>query len=766
MKKLLFSILFCISLLNSQGQGNIPIGTWRVHSPFRFAKSVEYVYNRVYVGTENGLFYYDLVGNTLQSFTKKDGLNEAVITTLKYDQTNKQLLVAYNTGAIDLLSENGITYFTDIKRSSLLGSKSITNITIYNNLAYISCGIGLIVFDLKKKEIKESYTNLSSTGALTPVKMSTVYKDTLFAISSFGMVSAPLKKNRNLMDFKNWKSYTISDSVGTNIAQISSNSEWLFAVGNKDYLYKYKNGKWTRLFSTAKSIDVKKLVSSPGSTLLSFGVFSVFISDSLKLDSLFKSEWANMNDVVFDPDDNKVQYAADFGNGLVKMSNKNPTSHYPSGPYGKNAFRIKYANGKMYLLGGGFYNNFQSFGIYQPVCILDDNDWTYRDLVVRDIVSTVYNPKNGKQYFSMIKSRGTNAGLAVINADNSVEYLNDLSPGSTLIDPVSPGAGYLSITDVNVDNKGLVWLTHASESAQRPILHSIDLQGNWKGYSLISDFNQSFAAQVIIDDNNNKWIKLGARDQQYSGLLVFNEKRANGQQVKSLTVEKGAGNLPDINVRCLEKDTNGEIWVGTAKGVAVFYNPASIFSNQGFDAGRPVYNSRPLLDGQDVLDIKVDGGNRKWIATNDGVWLFTSDGSEVIYNFTAENSPLPSNIVIDIDINNKTGEVFFVTNGGVVSFREGATAPETTYSTVDVFPNPVQPNFSGEVGIRGLTFQSVVKITDIKGDLIYQTTSLGGTATWNLKTTNGQKAKAGVYLIFCISQDGNEQLVSKVAVLD
>ncbi|MBY0425844.1 MAG: T9SS type A sorting domain-containing protein, partial [Cytophagales bacterium] len=397
---------------------------------------------------------------------------------------------------------------------------------------------------------------------------------------------------------------------------------------------------------------------------------------------------------------------------------------------------------------------------YQDVSIFENSSWSHINLGVGDIISTTYNPFNGNQYFMTLASRG----IAVLKPDNSVSYLNDLTPGSTLIDPVRPGAGYLRMTDAVVDSKGVLWMLQASESALRPIIHSLDLSGNWKSYSIITNDNDSYAGNIILDDYNNKWIKIGARD--FNGLLVFNEKTSTGQKVRKLGVEKGNGNLPDINVRCVEKDTNGEIWVGTAKGVAVFYNPSTIFANQGFDAGRPIYNSRPLLDGQDVLDIKVDGGNRKWMATNQGVWLFSADGSQVIYNFTSENSPLPSNQVIDIDIDGKTGEVFFVTNGGVASFRDGASIPETSASNFQVFPNPVTPTFSGEVGISGLTFQSFVKITDISGRLVYQTSSQGGTATWNLITTSGEKAKAGIYLIFAVNQDGTEQLVSKLAVVD
>ncbi|MBY0426204.1 MAG: hypothetical protein K2Q22_11245, partial [Cytophagales bacterium] len=287
--RLILSIIFSIQALSLFAQGKIPIGTWRLHTPYRYSNCVEYVSNRVYVGTNNGLFYYDIIGDNVETFTKIDGLNESIITAIKFDTLTKQLLVAYNSGAIDILTKDDVYYFTDIKRSTLIGNKSITHINIYKGNAYVSTGIGLMVMDLKKKEIKESYSNLSNSVDLTAVKNSTVYKDTLFVITNNGILSAPLSNAVNRMDFKNWKSYGLADSISTSLSQVSSNSTWVFAAGEKDYLYRYGGGKWKRLFSTKSSPDkLRKLHSMNGKTLLSFGSLTLLMNDSLKkIDTLW-----------------------------------------------------------------------------------------------------------------------------------------------------------------------------------------------------------------------------------------------------------------------------------------------------------------------------------------------------------------------------------------------------------------------------------------------------------------------------------------------
>ncbi|HEY9045605.1 MAG TPA: T9SS type A sorting domain-containing protein, partial [Ohtaekwangia sp.] len=138
----------------------------------------------------------------------------------------------------------------------------------------------------------------------------------------------------------------------------------------------------------------------------------------------------------------------------------------------------------------------------------------------------------------------------------------------------------------------------------------------------------------------------------------------------------------------------------------------------------------------------------------------------LIYNFTAENSPLLSNVILDIEINQQTGEVFFATDKGIVSFRGDATESTSTFESVKIFPNPVTSNFSGSVGIKGLATDATVKITDVSGKLIWQTQANGGTATWNVQDYNGRRAATGIYLVFAATADGAESVVGKIAVVE
>jgi hypothetical protein len=248
-----------------------------------------------------------------------------------------------------------------------------------------------------------------------------------------------------------------------------------------------------------------------------------------------------------------------------------------------------------------------------------------------------------------------------------------------------------------------------------------------------------------------------------SGLVVFDDKM---NRFRHFNRGATTGNLPGNDIFALTKDNKGEIWVGTEKGIVVFYNPDQAFlSGVSLKASTPIINRRPLLEDQPVRCIAVDGANRKWVGTDNGVWLFNPDGDEALLNFTTKNSPLPSDKILDIAVNHTTGDVFIITDAGLVSYRAGATITTEKLECANVFPNPVRPGFTGQIAISGIANNATVKITDITGTLVYETTALGGTALWNGADYNGERVRPGVYLVLSSNAEGAETCISKVAVI-
>jgi len=240
-----------------------------------------------------------------------------------------------------------------------------------------------------------------------------------------------------------------------------------------------------------------------------------------------------------------------------------------------------------------------------------------------------------------------------------------------------------------------------------------------------------------------------------------------------LTTGELLGNLPSNKITALAADFDGELWIGTDAGFAVLYNANGSFAAGAgnYDAQRILIpfegNYEEVLGDASITDIEVDGGNRKWISlANAGLVLLSSDGTQIIAQYTEDNSPLISNTIYDIEINQQTGELYIVTDKGLVSFRIDATYEDPSYETLNVFPNPVKPDYFGPITIQGIRYNSDVKVTDAAGNLIYKTLSNGGTATWNGQNLNGEKVPTGVYFFWTANNyQGGERKVAKVLVI-
>ncbi len=311
--------------------------------------------------------------------------------------------------------------------------------------------------------------------------------------------------------------------------------------------------------------------------------------------------------------------------------------------------------------------------------------------------------------------------------------------------------------DVAVENEA-VWVLNYGNPA---CLHRWDGQSGWQAFEPALP-NAQYPLKVVNADFGHKWMILDPN--HGGGILAFSPGNASARR---LTIAGNNGSLPSNQVNALALDLRGEMWVGTEAGVAYFQQPFLALQNENglfnpIDAFLPVVENNILLRDQPVNDIMVDPGNRKWIATNQGVWVVQGNGGEVFAHFTEDNSPLPSNRVQKLEMIRETGEVFFLTDRGIVSFRADATTPNNVFSDVKIFPNPVNPNNSGLVTISGLLDNSVVKITGITGNLVWETRSYGGTATWD---SNAFSVNTGIYLVFATDERSMEKFVGKVLVV-
>jgi ligand-binding sensor domain-containing protein len=317
------------------------------------------------------------------------------------------------------------------------------------------------------------------------------------------------------------------------------------------------------------------------------------------------------------------------------------------------------------------------------------------------------------------------------------------------------------VSGIDFDRNGNMWVSNFG--AANP-LSVRTASGQWLSVPFPTGADL-LVGYVTCDDNNNKWV-MSTRG---NGIMLVNDGgnplNLQGYQFKQLTKDETTGRLPSNTVICMTKDANGEMWVGTDQGLCIFSNPANAFSKE-FGSRQIIIKTGLVnsifLGTEPIYCIRVDAANRKWIGTRNGVWLVSEDGYTVIRNFNTKNSPLLSDVVYDICINGETGEVFFATEKGIISYAGTATDGTDKHGDVVVFPNPVRPEYTGLIAIRGLVQNANVKITDIAGNLVYETKANGGMATWDGRNFNGKRASTGVYIIYSSDKDGMETWAGKI----
>lgn len=763
--RLLVTILTTLLLHQGFGQ-DIPIGHWRYHVPYHRMSYVVKADQKVYCASEDGMFYYDISDNSVNPISKVDGLSDIKISTLAYHSGLDYLIIGYESGNLDLLNDDIIYNINDIERKNILGSKRINHVYLKGTTAYISTDFGVVVFNLVTREIKETYGNIGPSGTQLEVYSTTINdsKDSIFIATSNGIMAASSSASINRLDFNNWITYDQpGDSIATTgVSSLITYNDTVYAPVEGDYLKAYNGNYWTR---TSLDLSAKGTIYSATLTNDRMSICTnselVEVISTNQSNTISTSTYTAPRQSFFDESDNL--WIADGSFGLVSNFGGSFFAMRPNGPRARTSFNLSYHDNIILMAAGGFglgsyLPNYSNTGFF----IYEEGKWDGKSVFSanhpgsRDITDGIYNEVTDSYYLSSYLD-----GIMTWNpSNNTYTVINDTTAGSTL---VAFGGTQNRVVDLHVDEDQNIWVASHVSNLGQPSLHRIDPAGNMKGFSFTNS-NAKVPLEIVIDPFNNKWMRLGGTG-GLRGIYVFNENDINNNSDDQEKYLGTSNNLPDADVKAIAVDKNGEIWCGTNQGVAVFFNPSQVFTSN-IQASTPIFDFRPLLKEESVTAIKVDGGNRKWIGTQNGVWLFNENGTKEVFHFNKDNSPLPSNTILDIEINDITGEVFFATDEGLVSWRGTSTESSGVNHNVKVFPNPVLPDFDGTLAISGLAPNSIVKITDISGKLIYETDSYGGTATWNIRGLNNQRAKTGVYLIYSTSDDGEEAFVGKVAVID
>lgn len=760
MLRSIFIILFFSTQILSAQQSFPPIGQWQEHLPYNSAIDVTASIDKVYCATPYSLFFVDVKDNSIGRMSKITGLSETGINTILFDGVNNKLFIAYNNSNIDILYRNDIYNVPDIKRSNVAGDKNIYNIFSLGKNYYLSSGLGIIVIDGDKYEVKDTW-RIGNNGNAVKTNGFVTDGNFFYAATDEGLKKAATN-SANLANYANWQLLSGVNGLSSGAVQNVITIQNKIIAQKNDSLFVLNGNSWNLLYTDGwPFINVN---ASANKILLcerqSNGNSRVII---LNVDGTVARMLAQQTVISFPRKgiffQNDPWIADQFG--CLSHFTTNAFERYlPNSPQEKASGEMTVYNGTFYATAGEVNDawNYQYNG--NGIYILNEGTWRninrYRFSQIDSLLDYIAIAIDPRDETAWAGSYG--GGLLHVKTNQSFEIFKQNFIGPTVGDPAS-----YRVAGLAFDNDNNLWISNFG-AAQPLLVRKKD--GSWKSFSTPFLLTSNALSQIIIDDNNYKWVV----SPYQNGLICYDYGSSidnNGDdRWKIYRSGTGNGNLPNNDVMCVAKDKNGFIWVGTSDGIGVIECPQNVFTTQACEAVWPIVPQGNfagyLFKGQEVRSIAVDGADRKWVATKNGVFLISPEGEKVIYQFTENNSPLLSNDVKKITIDGKTGEVFFATFKGICSFRSTATEGGETNSDVIVFPNPVPPEYGGTIGIRGLVNNAIVKITELDGRLVYQTRALGGQAVWDGKDYKGRKISSGIYLVL-VSDDGrNEKMATKI----
>ena len=794
MRKIIHKILFLLILvpLNIQAQDFSRL--WRSHFSYRQIIDVTKSDTNIYAASENAVFSYEETTSEITTITTVEGLSAEQISTIEYIPNYQMLLVGYTSGLMAIYDEleNDIITIVDIidKQTIPPNLKRINDFYENDGLVYIATDYGISVYDLDRLEFGDSYF-IGNSGAQIKVNKTAIFNNQIYAAcaNGNGIKKADLN-NPNLIDFMQW-----STVFNGSFFAIENTENKLFAIETNGNLSEIINDN----LSLQLNLDNNFRASDVDNNLI-----IITNSDKARIFNeslILQTEWNpnsdhNTNFSCAITLDNHIYIGTTTLGVLSSLINTVApyTTIIPDGPLRNNAFKTEVSNGQLWL-SYGVYDQFYDPGVgnERGLSKFSDEQWVnipYDSLLgARDLNYIKVNPLNPSQVFVSSYQDG------LLEIENNVPniLLNQTNSGlESLVLPGAPNFTSLRISGSTFDRAGHLWVMNSR--IERPLKKYDPINNSWQSFSfanILSDpLNSEFGyGDIEVDFRGTKWIG-GYK----FGVIAYNENSGASEVIKTINSENQ--NMPTTVVRALALDQSSRLWIGTDFGLRVLFNTAGIFQEQ-----TPVVNEivildngipSELLDQQYITDIKVDASNNKWVGTLDsGVFYFSPNGQTTIFQFNKDNSPLPSNTVNDIGIDETTGRVYFATNNGLVSFLAGGSEVSETLEDVYAYPNPVRPEYqilgandlkdiTKGVKIVGLTDEVNVKILDIEGNLVAEAQSGinlrnssaqfnmaidGGTAIWNGKNLANNIVHSGVYLIMITDLDTFETKTVKLLII-
>ena len=776
MKKSFFCIIFLISsIISAQTDYS---SSWEDFYSYNNVKDFVKVENSIYALADNAVFIYDIDTEEIQKLSSVQGLSGETTTSIHYNETFKRIVIGYENGLVEIIDEdNSITISSDIVSFNQSGEKSINHISEFGNKLYLSTPFAIVVYDIENLEFGDTYFIGNGSSALR-IYQTVVLEGFIYAATEDGVFNADITSPL-LIDFNNWQ----QNFSGRSFTQITAFNNELLVTENTT-LNSINGTTITVLRDFSESIIAIKNTDSHLSITLNNSAFVLDTSFNQVFQSSTTTEFNyTLNNAFFDAN-TLFLGTKEFG---ILSTNQNQATTYteihPEGPLSNDVFSIAAKNENLWVVYGGYDGTYTPIQKRQGFSHFNGENWINTrfnpDFPVIDLNHISIDPNSeNKVYISSFGDTGninsvSTGGMLVVENDEISTFYNHLNSGLEDLEPNQPNRVTLRISGTVFDRNGNLWVANISRISE---LKKLSTNGQWSSFNLsdLKTIPDKFGlSEIAIDNSGSIW--MGTRR---NGIYVFNE---NGNRKRALIATPNLGNLPDTDVKTVAIDRNNRVWLGTRSGMVVYNNASSVFDEDVLNA-EPVRIEingvgERLLGDQNINSIVVDGAQNKWFGTDNGGVLYTNpNGQTTLANFSKQNSPLPSNRILKIKVDDSTGKVYFATDKGIVAYNSNVVPFGDTLGDVYAYPNPALKNhemvtIDGRNGTH-LPKGTNVKILDVAGYLVYETNVVegqelqGGKVVWNKTNLAGNKVASGVYIVLLSNDDASETSITKIAIVN
>ena len=754
---------------------------WQAQPSLRNVQALDASETAVWVGTEGGVYSYTLGSGEIERYTPVQGLSRVDVQAITYDSARDAVWIGYADGVLDRLdvATGAVQPFFDIAQATRFSAREINRIDVEADSLLIATGFGVVVFDASRGEVSDTYERFGSLNAATAVGDVLVAplpdgQPGVWVGTSQGIAYAPL----TTPNFREPSAWTVDPAAPENVLSLAAIGGEIFAGieqtddENGDVRRRRADGVWDRLFVGNESMPE---LFVDGSTLFAVSPFKVIVRDAAGVATFYDvAGTSGVQTGTLGPEGNL--WVGDLFEGLIAYPNLDGVEAgdvepalrlIPNGPETNRILSLDVADeGTVWAGYDALASSINGFGRF------DGTTWTnfsFGNGALPDWASipTIHVGEAGSVWAG---SGDVNRGVGIFQYTPDGEIIQ-YTPANSSLRPVSAGSpGYVVAAGLDTDDEGRLWVSNRFAS---PALHVRTPEGEWQGLDRPSEVPSDLSYdKVYVDSFGQKWIT-GYRN---NGFLVLDTRgtplnASDDRAAVVRTVGSVGTGLPDGNVNAIVEDRSGRIWLGTDRGLATVFSPGSAFA--GDLASQITWARTPdgasfFLRDLRIFDIAVDPADRKWLASNSGVWLLNAAGDEVIANFTTENSPLPSDVVVAVAVDEESGTVHFATSGGLYSYRGDAVAAVPTAEDLFIYPNPVRGNGGPlpEIAITGLVDEADVRVLTVDGQVVASFLTRGGSTRWDGRDQRtGRFVPSGVYIVAASGQNDEGTAYGKVAVI-